>query len=156
MNINFGPRGIVEINDARIIFRNFAGEASKFNHEGDRNFAVVIPNEEIADALHEEGWNVRTRPPRDEDDAPFMFLPVKIKFNGRGPAIYLQSGRSRVTLDEDSVECLDNIDISSVSLDVRPYDWEMHGKTGRTAYLQSMLVIQNVDRFAADDEYPCE
>ena len=51
MNITFAPRGILQIDDARIIYRNFSGAASKFNREGDRNFAVIIPTEEQANAL---------------------------------------------------------------------------------------------------------
>jgi hypothetical protein len=51
-------------------------------------------------------------------------------------------------LDEESIDCLDNIDIMSVDLDIRPYDWEVQGKAGRTAYLQAIHVIQEVDRFA--------
>lgn len=149
MNITFAPRGILQIDDARIIFRNFAGAPSKYNREGDRNFAVVIPNEDIADALVAEGWNVKIKPPVDDGDVPRMNLPVKIKFNDRGPAVYLKTGNARVKLDEDSVGCLDNIDILSVDMDVRPYDWEVNGKTGRTAYLQSICVTQDIDRFAA-------
>lgn len=157
MNITFAPRGILQIDDARIIYRNFSGEASKFNREGDRNFAVVIPDQDVADALIREGWNVKIKPPREEDQSPFMYLPVKIKFNGRGPHIYLQSGRARNKLDENTVGSLDDLDISSVDLDVRPYDWEVNGKVGRTAYLESMNAVQNVDRFAAryaEEEHP--
>ena len=149
MKITFGPRGILQIDDARIIYRNFAGAPSKFNREGDRNFAVVIPDEEIKDALINEGYNVKIKPPRDEDEAPFMYLPVKVKFNDRGPAAYLQSGKVMRKLDEDSIAMLDDIDILSVDLDIRPYDWEVQGKTGRTAYLQSINVTQEIDRFAA-------
>jgi len=160
MHITFAPRGILQIDDARIIYRNFAGVGSKYNREGDRNFAVVIPNKEIADKLIDEGWNVKVKPPREEDDEPFMFLPVKIKFNDRGPVVYLKSGDNRaIKLDEDSVECLDNIDILSVDLDIRPYNWEVNGKEGRTAYLQSIHVTQDIDRFTAryaEEEYPCE
>ena len=148
MNVTFAPRGILQIDDARIIYRNFSGVASKFNREGDRNFAVVIPNQEIADALIEEGWNVKIKPPREEGDSPFIYLPVKIKFNDRGPSVYLQTGDAVNKLNEDTVDCLDKIDISNVNLDVRPYDREVNGKTGRTAYLQSLQVIQEVDRFA--------
>ena len=149
MELTFAPRGILQIDDARIVYRNFRGEASKYNREGDRNFALVIPNEEIADALTKEGWNVKIKPPRDEDDQPFMFLPVKIKFNDRGPSVYLVTGDRHNKLDEESIGLLDDIDIASASMDVRPYDWEVNGKTGRAAYLQSLEVIQEIDRFAA-------
>lgn len=159
MNITYAPKGILQIDDARIIYRNFAGHGSKFNREGDRNFAVIIPNQEIADELIESGWNVKIKPPRDDQDMPFMYLPVKIKFNDRGPNVYLVTGERRNKLDEEAVGCIDDIDISSVSLDIRPYDWEVNGKIGRTAYLQAMQVIQDIDRFAArfaEEEHPEE
>ena len=114
MNITFAPRGILQIDDARIIHRNFSGIGSKFNREGDRNFSIIIEDEEQANALIDEGWNVKIKAPKDEE----------------------------------SIDCLDNIDIISVDIDIRPYEWEVNGKSGRTAYLQSMSVTQNVDRFA--------
>ena len=150
MELTFAPKGILQIDDARIIYRNFRGEGSKYNREGDRNFAVIILNQEIADKLIEDGWNVKIKPPRDEEEDPFIFLPVKIKFNGNGPHIYIQSGRSMVKLDEETVEQIDDLDISSVYLDIRPYEWDINGKTGKTAYLQSMKVVQRIDRFAAE------
>lgn len=149
MEITFAPRDILQIDDARIVYRNFSGTGSKFNREGDRNFAVVIPDQDMADELVNRGWNVKIKPPRDEDDAPFMFLPVKIKFNERGPKVYLQSGEKTVELDEEGIDCLDDVDILGVDLDIRPYDWEVNGKQGRTAYLQSIHVVQEIDRFAA-------
>ena len=164
MNITFAPRGILQIDDARIIFRNFAGAASKFNRAGERNFALIIDDETIADELIKEGWNVKIKPGRDEDEAPFMYLPVKVKFNDRGPAVYLVTGGKRNRLDEESVACLDDVDILSVDMDIRPYDWVIQEgtpdeKSGRTAYLQSICVTQEIDRFAArfaDEEYPEE
>lgn len=165
MELNFAPRGIIEINDARICFRNFRGEGGKFNKEGDRNFAVIIPNQEMADTLIEDtnqygvGWNVKIKAPREEGDEPFMYLPVKVKFNERGPAVYLQSGKNRVKLDEESVSMLDEIDISNVDMDIRPYDDVVNDKPFRSAYLQSILVRQEIDRFAArfaEEESPSE
>ena len=146
MQVKF-RKDILEIEDARIIYRNFEGVASKFNREGDRNFAVIVPNDEIKDLLVEAGWNVKIKPPRDEDDTPFMFIPVKVKFNNRGPAAYLRSGETVTRLNEETIGILDEIDIQSVSMDLRPYDWDVNGKTGRTAYLQAINVIQNIDRF---------
>ena len=159
MNVTFAPRGILQIDDARIIYRNFSGVGSKFNREGDRNFAVYIPDEDMANELKERGWNVKIKPPREDGDDPFMFLPVKIKFNDRGPSVYLVTGNKKTPLNENTVSCLDDIDILSVDLDIRPYDWEVNNKTGRTAYLQSIWITQEVDRFASrmlDDEYPEE
>ena len=150
MEVTFAPRGILQMDDVRIVYRNFSGEGSKYNRPGDRNFAIVIDNQEVADTLVNEGWNVKIKPPRDEEDTPFMYLPVKIKFNERGPKVYLQSGENMVVLDEETVGCLDDIDILKVDLDIRPYDWEVNGKSGRTAYLQSIRVTQEVDRFASD------
>lgn len=152
MEITFAPRGILQIDDARIIYRNFSGVGSKYNREGDRNFAVVIPNQEIADELIKEGWNVRIKPPREEDEEPFMYLPVKIKFSDRGPNCYLRSGKIQTKLTESTIGCVDDIDILSVDLDLRPFDWDVNGKTGRTAYLQSIRVTQKIDRFAQENE----
>ena len=149
MHITFAPRGILQIDDARIIFKNFEGRGDKFNREGDRNFSLLIEDPDTADAMIKEGWNVRIKPARDEDEPPFMRLPIKVKFSDYGPNVYLITGDRRNELDEESIGCLDNIDIESVDMDIRPYDWEVNGKTGRTAYLQSMQVVQRIDRFAA-------
>lgn len=159
MHVTFAPKGILQIDDAHIVYRNFRGEGSKYNREGDRNFGVVIDDQDIADALMKEGWHLKIKAPRDEDDIPFMVLPVKIKFNDRGPTVYLRTGKVMNKLDEESVACLDDVDILGVDLDIRPYDWEVNGKNGRTAYLQSIHVTQRVDRFAeryAEEEYDCE
>ena len=149
MNVCFAPKDILQIDDARIIFKNFEGRGDKFNREGDRNFSLLIEDPDTADALAERGWNVKIKPGRDEDEEPFMRLPVKVKFTEYGPNVYLRTGDRVNKLDEESIGCLDNIDIESVSMDIRPYDWEVNGRTGRTAYLQSMEVVQRIDRFAA-------
>ena len=149
MEITFAPKGILQIDDAKIIFKNFEGRGDKFNREGDRNFSLLIEDPDTADALIEKGWNVKIKKGRDPDDSPFMRLPVKVKFTDYGPRVYLNSAGNVTELDEESIACLDNIDIESVAMNIRPYDWKVNGRTGRTAYLQSMEVIQRIDRFAA-------
>lgn len=188
MKITFAPRDILQIDDARIIFRNFSGIGGKYNREGDRNFAVVIPNDIIiheeripeseydryytedglsslsrlellergiantmVDELREHGWNVIVKPPREEGEDPLCLLKVKVKFNDRGPNVYLQTNGVRNRLDETEIGQLDHIDIFSVDMDLRPYDWNVKGESGRTAYLQSICVTQEVDRFATWD-----
>ena len=150
MEIVFAPRGILQIDeiDGRdLIFKNFEGRGDKFNREGDRNFSLRIREAETADALAKEGWNVRIKPARDEDEDDFMRLPIKVKFTDYGPKVYLWSGNNRVELDEESIGCLDNIEIDRVNMDVRPYNWVVNGRTGRTAYLQTIEVFQRTNRF---------
>lgn len=150
MEVTFAPRGILQIDDARITHKNFSGEGSPYNREGDRNFSLIIDDQELADRLVEDGWNVKIKEPFDDADIPFMFLPVKVKFNDRGPNVYLVSGRAKRELREDTIGILDNMDIEMINLDIRPYDWKLaNGNTGRSAYLHSMEVIQRIDRFAA-------
>lgn len=154
MNVTFAPNGILQIDNARIIFRNFSGLPSKYNREGDRNFALVIPDRELADKLANDkngygvGWNVKIKPPRDEDEEPYMFLPVKLKFNSRGPSVYLVSGNNRVKLDEETISRLDKVEILNVNLDIRPYDDIINEKPFRSAYVQAMEVNQRTDRFS--------
>lgn len=159
MHVTFAPKGILQIDDIdgrQIIFKNFEGRGDKFNREGDRNFSLRIDDPDTADALVKEGWNVRIKEGRDEDEGPFMRLPIKVKFTNYGPNVYLRTGERVNELNEESIACLDNIEIEAVNMDIRPYDWDVNGRTGRTAYLQSMEVIQRINRFAAryaqDDE----
>ena len=154
MEIKFGPRGTLQIDNAAIIFRNFAGREGQYNRKGERSFSVIIPTEEMKDMLVEDinrygvGWNVRIRPPRNADEAPFMHLPVKINFNDLGPKVYLRSGNNTVELDEESVACLDDVEIQSVDMDIRSYDSMVNGVAYRTAYLKAIRVNQEVNRFA--------
>lgn len=153
------PNGYLEINDARIIWKNFSGRGDRFNREGDRNFHLVIPDQENCEILQNnkneygDSWNVKIKPPREDDDTPFMHMLVKVKFNGRGPNIYLDRGPGRdpLVLNEDTISCLDDMDILSCDMDVRPYDDRLpNGSTFRTAYLSAMRVFPRVDRFAAE------
>ena len=166
MELKFGPRNTIELEDARICWRNFKGEGSLYNAEGDRNFSVVIPNEEIAEALRNDinqygaGWNVKIKAPRTPEEQPFMHLPVKVKYTENSqPKVFLESGKNKRRLTEETIGMLDHIDIESVSITIRPYDGEGRFGAHRTAYLQSIYVVQNIDRHEArfaEEEYPYE
>lgn len=148
MELVIAPKGILQIDDAIIIYRNFAGAPSKYNREGDRNFAIVIPTVEMADLLASQGWNVKRKPPREEGGDEFMFLPVKMKFNDWGPKVYLDTGDTRNVLDATNVGILDQIEFERVDLDVRPSRQTVQGVEYQTAYVQTIRVQQRLDRFA--------
>jgi|SRR5580765_1247389 hypothetical protein len=132
------------VEDAPIIFRNFAGKEGQYNREGDRNFAVILPNE-IAVQMLNDGWNVRYLESREEGDEDTPYISVSVNFKNRPPRVVLLTSTSRTQLDEDSVEILDWADIQTADLIARGYDWDVNGKTGTKAYLQSLFVTIEED-----------
>lgn len=138
----------IAIENAHILFRNFSGQESRFNLAGRRNFCVVIPDDDMAKRLIEDGWNVKRLRPKDEGDEETPYLQVAVAFNSYPPKIVLISGGNKTYLDESTVDMLDWADIQNVDLVIRPYQWEVNGNRGIKAYVKSMYVTIDQDVFA--------
>jgi hypothetical protein len=139
--------GTVVMEGVRIIFRNFSGKEGQYNREGDRNFGVILPPD-VAEQMAADGWNVKWLKPReeDEDETETPWLAVSVNFDkGKPPKVMLVTERGRTALNADTVDTLDWADITNVDLIVRPYTWEVSGRSGIKAYLQSMYVTIEED-----------
>ena len=88
--------------NAKLIFKNFKGEKTQFNREGNRNFCVVIENAEDAEALKNDGWNVKQLSSKDDEEDVLYYLPVAVAFDPYPPRVELIGGR-RVLLDEENI-----------------------------------------------------
>lgn len=129
----------ISVENARIIFRNFAGKESKFNAKGKRNFCLILDNESAED-LKEIGWNIKYLNPRDPEEAPQPYIQVSVSYDNFPPKIWLISGGKKTELTEDTVSVLDYAEIENVDIIIRPYTWEVNGKGGIKAYVKNMYV----------------
>lgn len=138
----------INIEGAMIIWKNFSGERDKFN-PGKRGFSVVIDDAVMADELKQEGWNVKERPLQEGTDPSEQEWTLHVKLNmNRYTQVWLIVGNHKTLLNEDTVAQLDVVDITDCDLSIRPYEWEMSGRTGITAYVDSMYVTIRENKFA--------
>ena len=140
----------IRIENAKIRFRNFSGKEGKFNPAGRRNFVVFL-DDDTAHDLRDEGWNIKWLQPRTEDDEPQAYLSVTVAFNRMPPKIWLVTSKKKTLLDEDSVGMLDWTELENVDLTIRPYNYDVNGKSGVKAYLKTLYATIVEDDFA--DKY---
>lgn len=136
--------GNVTIEDARIIFRNFSGKEGTYNAAGNRNFNVLL-EPDLAEAMAADGWNVKYLRPREEGDEPQARVEVTVSYRLKPPRVGLITSRGRTLLGEEHLEILDYADIEKVDVILNPSFWEVNGKSGIKAYLQTIFVTIRED-----------
>ena len=145
------------IENARIGFRNFSGKEGPYNRAGDRNFAVFFEDRAQAQELYDIGWNVKNVDKEDRDP----HLAVKVSFGHYPPIITLiqiSGGKKKaIKIDEDNIKMLDSIKYDNIDMVIRPYNYEVRGTQGVSAYLEEMYITQKLSPLASkyadiDDE----
>ena len=133
-----GPIRMFE--DAQLLFKNFQGLGppdKKFNAAGNRNFSLVIPTD-LVDEMVEEGWNVKCLKPFNEDDEVKCIVEVKVEFEkGRPPKVFMLTSRGRTRMTGQTVGSLDMATITNADILIQGSYWDVNGKQGMKAYLQT-------------------
>ena len=137
----------IVVEGARIGFKNFSGKEGQYNPAGRRNFCWFIDDEALANALVDDGWNVRYLKPREDNEKPQPYLQVAVEFKNFPPKIMMITSRGKSKIDESEVNILDWAEITNVDLIIRPYNWEVNGKSGVKAYLKALYVTIEEDEF---------
>lgn len=139
---------LVIVENGKFIFdTNFAGDPKKDRFGSDERKAnLVIPDIDLARELIDDGFNVRLTKPRvgeEEGFVPRYFVKVKLNYKSTWPPkVYLVTDEDKsVLLDEESVACLDDIWVDRVNAVLNRYE----GPNGKSLYVKSMEVYQNVD-----------
>lgn len=163
------------IEDAKIRFHNYAGLQTDFNQPGNRNFDVILPDNEMAIAMGEKGWNVKIRKPRDPEDDPYYTLNVRINMNSRyKPTIEQIKGRQHIRFDEEMLgeydpadpkrkkhNGLDDLSIDNVFIVINGSEWESQFGTGIKAYLDQFYFKEKAPVYGSyydeeEDEFDTE
>lgn len=129
-------------------YRNFSGTKTEFNKSGERRFSVFLP-EDVAAEMEELGWYIKHKPPYRDDAEPLHQLDIAVAFGQYPPTITLIShDGTRTILTKDTVGLLDNTDIAQADIIIRPYNWEVNGKSGTKAYLKEAEITARAPRRA--------
>jgi hypothetical protein len=130
------------LEDADVIWRNFAGREKPFNSEGDRNFCVNL-DADLAMELREKGWNIKQHKVVEEGEEPRYYTQIVVKYGTRPPRAVVVNSKGRMQLSEEDISLLDWADIKQWDLVINPHKWEMNGKTGVKGYLKMAFVTLN-------------
>lgn len=158
----------LDIENARVIYKNFSGAKNDFNRNGTRTVDIVIEDPEVAQMLADDGWNVKQTRVREEGDEPQFYINAVINFNppyGEPPKITMRmvdkNGKlvSRTNLTENTVSALDKLKILDIDVRLNPHEWEMNGRSGIKGYVEVLVANVLQDPFLskyADEEFPMD
>ena len=142
------------IEDAKLLFTNFAGSPTRYNSEGGkREFSVALPLNLVED-LERDGWNVKFRKNADgEFDPERPYLSVKVSYKFRAPAIWLIAGGRKQLMTENTVGTLDNITIKTADVVIRPSVYDVRGQQGISAYVKELYVVMDDESASFASKY---
>lgn len=132
--------------------RNFSGQkrvvnGQVVNAEGMRNFLLLL-DDDVAEMLKQDGWNVKYTKPRDPDDKPTAYISVDASFGKYPPEVWKKTPNGKpVKLEEEDMAALDEDKFLEAHVVVHPRRYDVQGRTGVKAYLRRLLVT------VADDEF---
>lgn len=142
------------IEDAKLLFTNFAGSPTRYNSEGGkREFSVALPLNLVED-LERDGWNVKFRKNAEgEFDPERPYLGVKVSYKFRAPAIWLIAGGRKQLMTEDTVGTLDNITIKTADVVIHPSVYDVRGQQGISAYVKELYVVMDDESASFASKY---
>ena len=151
----------IVIEGAQVRFLKLEGRRDQYNPMGRRTFALVISDDDLAEQLTNDGWNVKIKPGNDRYE-PYKYINCELKFQAdspnvrRDPEVYLvtkspRGGMNTVALTAETVGQVDNAQIENVDVDITPYRWTTENGEGIKAYVRTMYITIASNVFA--DKY---
>lgn len=142
------------LRDVKVIFKNFSGRPDKPHPRGGfRSFSVILPDNELAQEMTNDGWNVRMLKPGEGDEGPVPYLTVKVNYDSDyPPAIYTISGGKKKLLNADTVGKLDRTRFIKADVRISPFTYidRDSGEERLSAYVRDMYITIEVDELAEE------
>lgn len=130
----------LRFDNAKVLFRNFSGrEVQKngrtINSAGSRNFCVVIEDPNVAQAMINDGWNVKVNASEDYE-LPLYYLPVAVRFDKIPPTVFRVTEHNKLQLTDETIGNLDYETIKNADMLVSGSTWDDNGTARIKAYLK--------------------
>lgn len=156
----------IKLEGIQLIWRNFAGEKKLYNENGKRKFAIPL-DEDVALKLYNAGWNVKDNVNKVNDlthsaEEVLYHLEVNVKIDGKVmPRLFVVAKKwsereqgaisVRTLLDEENVPLaiLDFAPVEYADVILRPFNYDINGKKGVSAYLKTLFAFLRQDDLEA-------
>lgn len=133
---------IENLRNRDIIYRNFSGRQTQYNRNGNQKFSIVI-DPAMGAKLAKEGWNVKSRPSKNDEEEEFCTLEVRVRFDlsFARPKIKQFTRNGSVVINEHNIANFDDAEFKQADIVLRQYAWtNPAGETGVSAQLAEMYV----------------
>ena len=158
-NINLPEQA--KLKGYQITFKNFSGRpsANGYNRAGNRNFNVIL-DDETAEQMANDGWNVRTKEFDDGSHRNTLQVAVRYDIERFRPRVFLVTPKSngkfvKRLLTEDTISELDSAKITDTRMILNPSPWQnAMGNGGIKAYLTLGYFVIEKDPF--EDDFPTD
>lgn len=146
---------IIIENSTFIFDTNLSGDPKRDRFNSDQRKAnLVIPDEEQAQRLLDDGFNVKITKSREGEEEGFVpryYVSVKLNYESNWPPkVYLvRDGDDGVLLDADSICSIDDMWIERVNAVLNTYE----GPRGKSLYVKSMELFPKYDEDPISSKY---
>lgn len=140
----------VVIENAILRYKNFSGirRPGSFDTAGDRNFTLIVNDENIAQKMTEMGYNMKYVLPEAASGTiitPYWKVKVHVRFASYPKDYYLYCNGVRTRLTEETIGQLDGARLSNVDVAIGLGQVNTNGSATRASYLNRIDAVMPFD-----------
>jgi hypothetical protein len=129
----------IRINNAELIWHNFAGRKELYYRAGYKNFTLIL-EPSMYEKLKSQGYNIHKSSftGDSEDEIPYLNVAVS---NTESPEIFIITPDYKYSINVDKSFILDRICLKKMNCVIHPFQWTIRDRTGIKPYLKEIEVF---------------